>query len=128
MREIKFRAWHKIHKTMYRYVEHVSYPDGSSGIGLIGPFCPNNDDVELMQYTGLKDCKGQEIFEGDILKGLRNQYGEKIEEIREVKYDESMQLMPLYDICGYDCELWMDESKYEVIGNIYEHPELLKGE
>lgn len=134
MREIKFRVWDKQEKRMY--------DDLRSDITLICDYesarlvfgddfhddfsVYSTNKIELMQFTGLKDMTGKDIFEGDIIRGSYDQYGDKIEQTREVKYDEQMQLMPFHDIVGYDCELWMDEATYEVIGNVYENPDLLK--
>lgn len=122
MREIKFRAWYKKHDKMYNYVEHITYPDGSSGIGCIGylegerMFSPDDNEVELMQYTGLKDRYGNKIFEGDIIRAEEEGLG-------VIKYGIG---------CFYYEDDWNGRIALEeltdlmvVVGNVYEHPELL---
>ena len=62
----------------------------------------------VMQYTGLKDKNHKEIYEGDIVKGIRNGI-------------ELVEMFQEYNIIGYN----VDWEKAEIIGNIYENPELL---
>ena len=84
-----------------------------------------NERFIPMQYTGLKDKNEKEIFEGDIVKGRYD--------MQEDHY--SIEMVVTYDvkICGFlpfadydsDCENYFKTGDCEVIGNIYEHPELL---
>ena len=83
------------------------------------------EDIELMQYTGLKDKNGVKIFEGDIVKckvyAIDNETFE-IDDIGEVVYDD--------DCCAYFIQFnegyihLTSAWNLEVIGNIYENPEL----
>ncbi|NSN86739.1 hypothetical protein HRE06_14385, partial [Enterococcus faecalis] len=82
----------------------------------------------LMQSTGLKDLNGVEIFEGDIVKVTVNNYGtgERFEQIDKVVYEDCR-------FCFNDGFYYSETIKYsgyenkEVIGNVYENPELLEG-
>lgn len=119
MREIKFRAWDEQNKVM-EYKVNVN--DGKPVKYGYQWFNHGNTihDSELMQYTGLKDKNGKEIYEGDLIKVddehlyiicFRVQDSGYIGS-NEYGYDEQ-------DLCYLACN-------YEVIGNIYENPELLK--
>ncbi|MGL6186112.1 MAG: YopX family protein [Clostridium chrysemydis] len=123
MREIKFRAWDKTTKKL-QDVYSINF--GNKDVWLkenkkriIGA---NFFEIELMQYIGLKDKNGKEIYEGDILK---DDYG-KID--RVIYYDYMFDLENFYDN-GYEIAnqaFSEGTDKFEVIGNIYENPELLK--
>jgi len=138
MREIKFRAWDKKSKKM-RTVESIGfgelsyYNEGYPVVNMIGRDCIDDKDIiihrdsyqhELMQYTGLKDKNGKEIFEGDIIRYYHKAVGEII---RVVRYKYGM-----YGIEGKANETQIPfanilDSEREIIGNIYENPELLEG-
>lgn len=116
MREIRFRFWEKNVKRMERCVELNPFYIGDGD-----RLRWNRDEVELMQYTGLKDRNGVEIYEGDIVKC-------KIysrEYIGKVTYAEMLAVWFLTDMERSDSELWLCDEK-EVVGNIYENPELLE--
>ena len=82
------------------------------------------DEIELMQSTGLKDKNGKEIFEGDILYGYA---GEDFWEIVEFDTEEGKWIRK--DI-WYNSKLGLSENNefMEIVGNIYENPELLEVE
>lgn len=81
-----------------------------------------NNDLNLMQLTGLFDKNGKEIFEGDIVKMANDVYSDptyyEIVRHRGGAYRfESNQ---------HGCVLWLRHTNCEVIGNVYENPELLE--
>lgn len=83
------------------------------------------DEVVLMQSTGLKDKNGVEIFEADVLKNTRNG------KIRRVHWNPSCASFHLskHGIEESKVEYWSlsnPQWSYEIIGNIYENPELLE--
>ena len=126
-REIKFRMWHKKSKKMFD-VESINFKDRSlnmwnSEMYTLSTF--SLDDVVLMQYTELHDKNGKEIYEGDIIKV---DYNVQIY-IFEVKYNKKEACFRMYyeDLSFMDFDI-DDEGLYEVIGNIYDNPELLEGE
>ncbi|MEJ8547169.1 YopX family protein [Brevibacillus borstelensis] len=92
------------------------------------------DEIDLIKYTGLRDKNGKEIYEGDILRWTKRQYTscsrEEIEseEIQEVivYWNETMWALA-GDDRGYLLMPYLVEpDAFEVIGNIYENPELLE--
>ena len=89
----------------------------------------NLDNCEVMQYTGLKDKNGKEIFEGDIVKVYDdyNVYGIMAGEIYEIYFAfGGFRLKPKRNPKAKGN--WVEDGiDFEVIGNIYENPELLKG-
>lgn len=135
MREIKFRAWWKHINTMQYFdtLAFLNFDDDvlmyqeipeevPHGIGRI-----DNTQI-LMQYTGLKDKNGTEIYEGDVVKG-RYYAGYNIGIkgiIGNVSWTSAS--FKVNGVKQYEgTRVGLDWS-FEVIGNIYEHPELLKGQ
>lgn len=118
MRELKFRCWNGedmispdgINRDGFAYWKENSIPSGTK---------------EVMQFTGLKDKDGKEIWEGDKIRRTAN--------MRDYAECDGVDIQD-YEVeyCGYyfhpflECGTRMEE--YEVIGNIYENPKLIKGE
>lgn len=157
MRKIKFRAWDKEANIMV-YSDHrtrklydVYYGFEMNGEGELecrwdGEFTESHvldggTLDNLMQYTGLKDKNGVEIYEGDIVRftnsidEVDNEVGKVIWEQSEcnfvaqykttnrVRQEENGTTITIYLISN---ETYREDVEYEVIGNIYENPELLE--
>lgn len=128
MREIKFRAWDK--EKRYMYDVRLLYQSGDVGVieirtdDGITPYESEEvlykDTIELMQFTGLKDKNGKEIYEGDILGWIKTG-------------NNKLQVQPVW-YSNDDCAFMLGKRGYltavalpfEVIGNIYENSELIK--
>ena len=80
-----------------------------------------HSEVDVMQFTGLKDVNGVMIFEGDI---IRTAYKANSYDVNVVEYDCGIGFTPLQEPCDYD-EVYLSMSDVEVIGNIHQDPELL---
>jgi len=123
-REIKFRGWNLVDKRWDKTSKVFGMNDYFKELGN-GVFRFNRGDVILMQYTGLKDKNGKEIYEGDIVLRPKGNIlkGEQWNEvIRAVEYNNYHG-----GFCWADWRLDKEiASKGKVIGNIYENPELLK--
>lgn len=124
MREIKFRAWHPDTKEVMP-VDCIDWDETGYLTEVNAGYCwaEKFDPVKfqklvLMQYTGLKDKNGKEIYEGDIIKFLLAGIGERN---LVVSYNILQGFYPMQGTNG-----WATDGKGEVIGNIYENPDLLK--
>lgn len=140
MRELKFKVWHKELKKMF-WFDLMWGRNGRSGSGWLSvvgwgeekryshvSFGSDNtidvdpDECEIMQFTGLTDKNGKEIYEGDILSDEKGGYG-------------------IVEYCQPQFVAWADGKHFalaggkinmfrleytEVIGNIYENPELMQ--
>jgi uncharacterized phage protein (TIGR01671 family) len=129
MREIKFRAW--IFGSLDSYAKPFMEEVAAIVWDIKGPCikwtrweeisCPG--EYILMQYTGLKDKNGKEIYKGDIVKNLDG-------DVALVQWDEDVVGFALYWIedDGLVFGTWgsKDGPYLEVIGNFYENPELLE--
>ena len=124
MREIKFRAWDAYRKRIYEVIE-INWL--SESIKVCGDFAgyryTNIKSAILMQYTGLKDKNGKEIYEGDIISSD----GDLL--TIEYSLDGNHAYYAGYRVDEPGLETVMELFNYgelEVIGNIYENPELLE--
>jgi len=115
-RELKFRAWDKYNKQMWKSIDSISL------------FFTNMEELQMadngiiyMQYTGLKDKNGIEIYEGDICKCHDHPTG--IEDAKgEVIFNQGRYWIGTGSICSLD-DYGTDWT--EVLGNKYSNPELL---
>ena len=124
-----FRAWLKEEKEMIDVDEIHWYRGEFEFIGDGITFQRLADEIELMQSTGLKDKNDKEIFDGDVLKAT-----DEHSWLEVVKYDDEKAMFvseevnrefkvpdsPLYDLFNTNI------FAVEIIGNIYENPELFK--
>lgn len=105
-REIKFRAWDGIRMT----TSGIMFNCSNSSLEV-----PEGSQMKIMQFTGLKDKNGKEVYESDIL----SHYDGSI----IVKYEDDYAG---FNICYSIHECIVMNDNIEVIGNIYENSELLK--
>lgn len=119
-----FRAYDSGSLSYMYQPEEVMVCDGNIWIidedSVAGEWIVNND-IHLMQSTGLKDKNGKEIFEGDIVKMAKDVYSEP------THYEVVRHYGGAYRIESkqHGCELWLRHTDCEVVGNVYENKELL---
>jgi len=159
MREIKFRAWDEQAKIMHHNLQFIKSGDlnigGSDWIIPLEPITNEGwmerltehckeaphfrDQLKLMQYTGLKDKNGKEIYEGCILRLIRGggvhayDMSDPDADARVVQWDEETAGFTLYMVDMRKqgsglifCKGNANRGCFEIIGNIYENPELLE--
>lgn len=118
-REFKFRAWIKSN-------ERMEYCIG------VNPFYVTDcdrlnwkyEEVELMQYSGIKDKNEKEIYEGDIVKWKFKRCWKTEVHISQVIWDDFYSSYKL-TLRGDNAKMRKD-IEYEIIGNIYKNPDLLE--
>lgn len=112
MREIKFRAWDSIKLKMI--VDFMAYSEDLMCNKLSNPWI--DECLNIMQYTGLKDKNGKEIYEGDIVVIM--------DKLAKIYYENGGFRV---DILSEPSLIYLTENRAEIdiIGNIYENQELL---
>lgn len=124
MNKKKFRVWDTLTKT---FLTDKSHFQGHYVIGLNGSFHNLHNgggDLEyiLQQFTGLKDKNNKEIFEGDIVKLHDSRNGDRV---GDVYFGSGAFIVRHIASLFYGAKDGMCED-YEVVGNIFQNPELLK--
>lgn len=118
-REIKFRIWDTVNKEYINPEGYYFTVDFKQFIAFDRYFDVDEENFIIQQYTGLKDKRGKEIYEGDIINTSNG--------IKEVIYSE--------DIASFECTDWLGsrnlygyqkENDIQIIGNIFENQELIK--
>jgi hypothetical protein len=107
MRELKYRVYiPEFSKFVYFGLNDFDYSDRYL----------TNDKYPIQQYTGMKDKNGKEIYEGDLIRGMFD-FG-------PAGFSELMLPVCWHNIDGYQYNNW-NLSTIEVVGNAFEHKELL---
>ena len=124
----KFRAWDSAKKEMFKDTFAIT----ESGQVVVveqesvasSPDYVFVDHLVIMQSTGIKDKNGKEVFEGDIVKMAKDVYSEP------TYYEVVRHHGGAYRLESkqHGCELWLRHTDCEVVGNVYENPELLEDE
>lgn len=127
MREIKFRAWHIEREKMF-CVESLQLEDEyyvlNDGDIYSDAFSVKKSDIQLMQFIGIQDKSGREVYEGDIIQyGTPPTYQSSIfwspQDFGFVTYNELLgEYTGLSFFTGY--------KNFKVIGNVHQNPELLE--
>lgn len=129
MRTIKFRAWDKFNKCWVPVngqdpytLKQLADDDLFSYHKEIHPISSRWQNYDWVQFTGLTDKNGKEIYEGDIVQlyGFSDKY--------KISYGNGcFYLEGIEDFTQDIMFSYQESNKVEVIGNVYENPELLKG-
>nr|DAO06233.1 MAG TPA: YopX protein [Caudoviricetes sp.] len=133
-RDIKFRLWSKIGKKFIKTDDpDLNFVINSDGYlysieNFYGEIYVSLQlDIVVLQFTGLQDINGKDIYEGDILK-YNFPYDGRLKHVSPVKFLETEASFGIKDIYGNEIPLYRITANnyFEVVGNIYENPELLE--
>ena len=140
MRVIKFRAWDSREKKMdydpFCWPTSIDLKDSYNNLNTLiagqfgkvhhgGPVGEDNTHMRyLMQYTGLKDKNGEEIYEGDILKGYVKEIKRYVVSFNNGSYELHHEFAR-WGLLSRMFEINMKDMPVKIIGNIHENPELL---
>ena len=135
----KFRAWQREEDEEYSrmirseqsVLTAIRHVYGGAGIATGSGFSDINNQpepgrYELMQYTGLKDKNGKEIFESDIVEWEHKDTGQLVRGI--IKYDTELGFWGMTDVRFNDLKAigYLANQKVTVLGNIYQNKELME--
>jgi len=128
MRDIKFRAWNKFHKCMddFFFIQSngVIYEPANKTYDTPNTEIEESSNLVMMQYTGLKDKNGVEIYEGDIVE-CKGYVGAL--QVKFVNGDHDCIALSCFCLCDNQGEpVYYDFDRDEVISNIHQNPELIK--
>ena len=135
-RKLKFRAWDKLEKPWNEeFKKEMIYNVAGIEFWINSIRIVDEDrhnwidfkDVEIMQYTGIKDKNGKEIYEGDIIR-LKHHIDKRINVVGKVVFLSEQASFGIIDDLGQEYPLFRNTTEQiEIIGNIYENSELLEG-
>lgn len=138
IRPIGFKAFLKVSKEIVR-VEEISYQNSTISY-IYDNYVENEqewltegfEDIVLLQYTGLKDNRHQEIFEGDIVESINYYQKPATVDVGKIVYQDEFARFAMqsnkwplpFQICS--SEEGFSNIKLKIVGNIFENPELLE--
>lgn len=120
MKEIKFRAWNRVHQFMMEWDDFLDYEADQMAIVGNDYRIFNDDEFELLQYTGFKDKNGKEIYEGDVVKHTNMGFRMGVVSFFEGAFIVGTPITS-NALINFNCPKYVERS-----GNIHENPELLE--
>lgn len=118
MRELKFKVWDKVKQNIYK-LQAISFDTQGLtpfAISLPGRSWEPVGKFELLQWTGLLDANGIEVYEGDFIKITANLY--------QVTWNETTAGFVLLDLEDSSHQSISDVALGNVVGNIFQNPEI----